>query len=73
MAKGKVIVDDTFCKGCGLCTIVCPAHIMELDPDVITQKGYHPAICTDEAACTGCATCALVCPDVAITVLREVK
>lgn len=73
MAKGKVIVDEGFCKGCGLCVEVCPAHILELDPDVYTAKGYHPAHCIDESACTGCATCALVCPDVAITVYREVR
>lgn len=69
----EVVVDVGFCKGCGLCTTVCPVNIMELDMDVITPKGYHPAHCTDMAKCTGCASCATVCPDVAITVLREVK
>lgn len=69
----KVIIDDGFCKGCGLCVDVCPVHILELDPDVITPKGYHPAHCTDDAACTGCASCATMCPDVAITVLRGAK
>lgn len=73
MAKGRVEIDLAFCKGCGLCTDVCPASILKLDADTITQKGYHPAICVDEAACTGCATCALMCPDVAITVFREVR
>ena len=58
----RVTIDDFFCKGCGLCTDVCP--------DVITAKGYHPAHCTDEDKCTGCATCATMCPDVAITVER---
>ncbi len=72
MAKGRVEIDASFCKGCGLCTIFCPQDILELDGDVITPKGYHPAKCIDEAKCTGCATCALMCPDVAITVYREV-
>ena len=44
----RVTIDDFFCKGCGLCTDVCPVGILELDPDVITAKGYHPAHCTDE-------------------------
>ena len=79
----RVTIDDFFCKGCGLCTDVCPVGILELDPDVIlvvpmgndeadviTAKGYHPAHCTDEDKCTGCATCATMCPDVAITVER---
>ena len=73
MAKGRVIIDDGFCKGCGLCVDVCPTHILELDKQTITPKGYHPAVCTDETRCTGCATCALMCPDVAITVYREVR
>ena len=66
----KVTFNADLCKGCGLCTDVCPVGILELDPDVITAKGYHPAHCTDENKCTGCATCATMCPDVAITVER---
>lgn len=69
----EVIVDEFFCKGCGLCTAACPVEIMALDMDALTPKGYHPAICTDMEKCTGCTSCALVCPDVAITVLREVR
>ena len=66
----RVTIDDFFCKGCERCTDVCPVGILELDPDVITAKGYHQAHCTDEDKCTGCATCATMCPDVAITVER---
>lgn len=73
MAKGRVSIDGTFCKGCALCTTVCPANILELDMEVITPKGYHPAHCTNLDACTGCATCAIICPDVAITVERMVR
>lgn len=66
----RVEIDEFYCKGCGLCTDVCPKHILELDQDVITDKGYHPAHCIDQSQCIGCATCAVVCPDVAITVWR---
>lgn len=66
----RISVDDRFCKGCGLCVDACPEHIMELDNDKITAKGYHPAYCTDLGKCTGCASCATMCPDVAITVER---
>ena len=66
----KMIVDDAFCKGCGLCVDACPLHIVELDQDKITDKGYHPAHCSDVEKCTGCCSCALMCPDVAITVWR---
>jgi 2-oxoglutarate ferredoxin oxidoreductase subunit delta len=66
----RIIVDEHFCKGCGLCVEVCARHCIVLDPDRITDKGYHPAVLTDESLCTGCANCALMCPDVAITVER---
>ena len=46
-------------------------HIIVLDPDRITDKGYHPATCVDDDKCTGCLACAVICPDVAITVQRE--
>lgn len=67
----RIIVDERYCKGCELCIPVCPKKIIELDPDVITAKGYHPARLTDESACTACTNCALVCPEVAITVERS--
>lgn len=66
----RVNIDEFFCKGCGLCVDVCPCGILELNTNVITDKGYHPAHCIDEEKCTGCATCATMCPDVAITVWR---
>ena len=66
----RISVDDSFCKGCGLCVDACPVHIIELDDDTITAKGYHPAQLIDEAACVGCAACATMCPDTAITVER---
>lgn len=66
----RIIVDGRYCKGCGLCVDVCPRAIIVLDPETMTDKGYHPAILIDESRCTGCAHCALMCPDVAITVER---
>ena len=66
----RIIVDDHFCKGCGLCVDICPQEIIELDSSKITAKGYNPAICIDETKCTGCSFCAMMCPDVAIMVER---
>ena len=67
----RIIVSERYCKGCGLCIDVCPKAIIVLDPDVLTDKGYHPAMLTDASACTACANCALICPEVAITVERS--
>lgn len=65
-----IAVDETFCKGCGLCVSACPRNIVELDTSRLTAKGYHPAHCVAPERCTGCCSCATMCPDVAITVWR---
>ena len=39
----KVTFNSDRCKGCELCTTVCPKHIVAIDQTVINRKGYHPA------------------------------
>ena len=43
----KVTFDSDSCKGCELCTAVCPKHIVAIDQNTINHKGYHPATVTD--------------------------
>lgn len=64
----KVTVNESVCKGCGLCTTACPKKIIKLNLDKLNEKGYNPAYVCDMDACIGCAMCAMMCPDVAITV-----
>ena len=71
MAKGLVIVDTGRCKGCGLCTHVCPVNILTLSTDTFNAKGYQPVVVTDADKCIGCASCARICPDVVFTVYRQ--
>ncbi|GAB4545022.1 MAG: ferredoxin family protein [Anaerolineae bacterium] len=72
MAKGTVVIDPDRCKGCTLCTTVCPQHILYMATETLNPKGYHPAVLKDpDHKCTGCAICAVICPDVCITVYRE--
>lgn len=66
----KLIIDETRCKGCGLCTIACPQKLIKLS-EKINAQGYTPALLTSEEKCTGCALCAEMCPDVAITVFKD--
>ncbi|MBE6082886.1 4Fe-4S dicluster domain-containing protein [Sporanaerobacter sp. PP17-6a] len=68
--KGKVTFKENICKGCGLCTTVCPMKIVLLDKEKINSKGYHPATVKEMDKCIGCANCATICPDVVITVER---
>ncbi|MGA2113044.1 MAG: 4Fe-4S dicluster domain-containing protein [Anaerolineales bacterium] len=69
--RGRVDIDERFCKGCELCVEVCPQEVLALDTESLTSKGYHPVKLTAEIGCTGCAVCAIVCPEAAITVYRE--
>ncbi len=70
-AKGRISVNETYCKGCELCVDACPQDVMALIEERITAKGYHPAALVAEG-CTGCGICAIVCPEAAIDVYREV-
>lgn len=67
---GKVIFDTKVCKGCELCTTVCPKKIISMDRSKANDKGYNPAMVADMDQCTGCASCAKICPDSVITVER---
>ena len=66
MEKMQVIFER--CKGCGLCTTVCPKQIVALQKEKRNAKGYFTAICTDQNACISCAMCAMIRPDCAILV-----
>lgn len=70
--RGTIVIDEKRCKGCELCTSVCPKGLIQM-ADWFTPRGYHPARLVDpDGACTGCLLCSTICPDVAITVYREI-
>jgi 2-oxoglutarate ferredoxin oxidoreductase subunit delta len=72
MAKGRIEIDETNCKGCTLCQIACPQQVIMMSGDRVNVKGYNPAMLVDpDETCTGCALCAVACPDVCITVYRQ--
>lgn len=68
--KGRIEVDEKYCKGCEMCVTACPPGVMGLAIDRLNTKGYHPAELI-QAGCTGCGVCAIVCPEAAIAVYRE--
>ncbi len=69
--KGTVTVDEALCKGCGLCTGVCPKGLLALSTRFST-RGYHPVELVDpDDLCTGCELCSVICPEAAFTVFRE--
>jgi 2-oxoglutarate ferredoxin oxidoreductase subunit delta len=57
------------CKGCQLCTEVCPTGIIQ-QSNRFNQKGYKVVAIAPErmSECKGCAFCAMMCPDFCINV-----
>jgi 2-oxoglutarate ferredoxin oxidoreductase subunit delta len=68
--KGRIVVNEKYCKGCELCVSACPQEVLALANDRITTKGYHPASLIADG-CTGCGICSILCPESAISVFRE--
>lgn len=67
----KLIFDEKYCKGCGLCVNACPKKILTISKR-LNAMGYAVAECIDESQCISCAFCATMCPDCVIEVHKEV-
>jgi len=68
---GRIVIAEGRCKGCQLCTTVCPKHLVSM-AGRFNALGYHPSQFVDpDNQCTGCMLCALMCPEAAITVYRR--
>lgn len=67
--KGAVSVDTERCKGCGVCVVNCPMHVLGLAKEV-NGKGYNYAYMAEPDKCIGCASCGIVCPDGVISVYK---
>jgi NAD-dependent dihydropyrimidine dehydrogenase PreA subunit len=67
--RGKIRVDTSECKGCGLCIEACPPKVVAMS-EQLNHYGYRTAMYTG-SRCTGCGICFLACPEPgAITVMR---
>jgi 2-oxoglutarate ferredoxin oxidoreductase subunit delta len=64
-AKGRVVIINERCKGCGFCVEFCPTKCLDLSGQY-NSKGYHPPVLVHKGDCTGCDICGMVCPDFAI-------
>lgn len=56
-----VMVTEKNCKKCGICSALCPRHVLKQD------AGQKPVVIHPED-CVGCRLCQMRCPDFAIEV-----
>jgi len=68
-ARVTITIDETICKGCGLCISVCPRHAIGL-AEHMNERGFHPARLADPDGCTGCGQCAMMCPDACMRIAK---
>lgn len=68
----RIEVREDRCKGCLLCTTVCPVEIIT-QSGRFNAQGYKVIEVRDMDECTGCASCARMCPDMCITVYKTAK
>jgi NAD-dependent dihydropyrimidine dehydrogenase PreA subunit len=61
MDRGRVLINETECKGCGLCAEACPPKVLRMS-EKLNRYGYHPAVYLGRG-CTGCGICYFVCPE----------
>ena len=77
----KLVIDQNLCKGCNLCTMVCPYNIFQ-EGSELNKKGVVVPELDRPERCTNCrltalyqrrlcGVCQLICPDQAIKWIEE--
>jgi len=61
--KADLVINRTFCKGCGVCIAFCPKEALFMDNYGKADK--------DMEKCTACGVCETFCPDFAISLVKR--
>ena len=59
-----LVIESSWCKGCGICAAFCPKQALELVDEKVRLK--------EDGGCVLCGMCEMRCPDYAIY-LKEVS
>jgi 2-oxoglutarate ferredoxin oxidoreductase subunit delta len=65
-----IVIDDRYCKGCGICVHFCPKHVLKISESV-NARGYYMPCAVAAGECSGCGQCVLYCPDFAIFIVED--
>ena len=63
IGKKKLVIEEAWCKGCGICVAFCPKQALALEKEKVALK--------DPALCVLCGQCELRCPDYAIYLVNQ--
>jgi 2-oxoglutarate ferredoxin oxidoreductase subunit delta len=76
----QIRVNSEYCKGCNLCTVVCPRKVFEKG-EIASERGYIQPKIVNPERCPNfsrksknkavCEICLLTCPDQAITLSEK--
>ncbi len=58
-----LLINQDWCKGCGICIAFCPKEALFLDSKGKVEKNIDK--------CTYCGICETLCPDFALTVVKR--
>ena len=58
IGRKKLVIEQSWCKGCGICAAFCPKQVLEIRKEKVTVK--------DPDGCILCGMCEQRCPDYAI-------
>ncbi len=73
MARGEIVIDEAYCKGCGYCIKFCARGCIVQPGDKFSPQGYLLPEFENTEKCNACGICAWMCPDQAIEVYRLVE
>lgn len=62
--RGNHLINREWCKGCGVCVMLCPKQVLE-------QDRREKAVVARHDDCIFCKLCEIRCPDLAIEVIVE--
>ena len=68
-SMAKIKLDKGRCKGCFLCTNVCPKGVL-VPSDELGEKGFGLVEIDEQKECIGCGACYKMCPDYCIEIIE---